>query len=328
MAVFRIQSGGPIIHTSLGPVAGSEACSRIWVGLIFTSRTRTALTNSQDPLNARFEACTLPYIAAIPAVVAGCVLLALVFQVLLPRWTSPQWTRPFVEEPKDWLEDDRPQAERPFTLLARSLLVMSIAGFILQVITLFYPSVQKQMEYPTVTWALICVLIAVRRPATPSKSLLALYLSIFFSQFVVSLHHLSHLSLNTLHAIFLILTTAGALWICLQMPMRHPTRSNEDISPAFEPPTIKLRSPEDNITLWQWMSVSWMAPLISVGYERQLNEEDVWLLGYEFQHRTLHERFRETKGSLVWRLLGANGLDCVLISLLAILETVASMSRS
>lgn len=67
-----------------------------------------------------------------------------------------------------------------------------------------------------------------------------------------------------------------------------------------------------------------MSPLISLGFARQLNEEDVWSLGFEFQHRRLHDKFREMKGSVVRRLLAANGIDLVFISVLGILESLAS----
>ncbi len=67
-----------------------------------------------------------------------------------------------------------------------------------------------------------------------------------------------------------------------------------------------------------------MSPLISLGSARQLDEEDVWSLSFEFQHRPLHDKFRELKGSVVNRLLEANGLDLVFISVLGVLESLAS----
>lgn len=109
------------------------------------------------------------------------------------------------------------------------------------------------------------------------------------------------------------------------MPLRDPDLSSDGISPPFEHPTSQLRSPEDNLTLWQFMTVSWMTPLICLGSTRQLNNEDVWSLAFEFQHSVLHESFKELKGSVARRLLTANGLDLVIISLLAILESLASM---
>ena len=80
--------------------------------------------------------------------------------------------------------------------------------------------------------------------------------------------------------------------------------------------------------MWQYMSVSWMAPLIKLGREKQLNEEDVWRLGYEFQHRLLHDSFRELKGTVLSRLIEANALDLVIISILSIIELFASTNMS
>ena len=108
------------------------------------------------------------------------------------------------------------------------------------------------------------------------------------------------------------------------MPLRDPELTKDGICPPFEPPTSQLRSPEDDLTLWQFMSVSWMTPLISLGSTRQLNDEDVWSLAFEFQHSILHESFRALRGSVVRRLVVANGLDLVIISSFAVLESLAS----
>lgn len=109
--------------------------------------------------------------------------------------------------------------------------------------------------------------------------------------------------------------------------MRDARKPTGEISKPFAEPTSALRSPEDNITLWQWMSVSWMAPLISIGVKRQLHDSDVWLLPYEFQHARLHTFFRELAGSVLIRLLKANGLDLVTITFLGLLETSAELAE-
>ena len=57
-----------------------------------------------------------------------------------------------------------------------------------------------------------------------------------------------------------------------------------------------------------------------------MHDEDVWSLSYEFQHRLLHDRFRELPGSVLRRLLEANAIDLVLISLLALIELLANFS--
>ncbi|KAL8863326.1 MAG: hypothetical protein Q9178_000006 [Gyalolechia marmorata] len=110
------------------------------------------------------------------------------------------------------------------------------------------------------------------------------------------------------------------------MPLRDPRIASDDISPANEKPDHRRRSPEDNLTLWQFMSVSWMSSLISIGSTRQLDDEDVWQLGYEFQHQILHAKFRELGGSVVRRLLAANGLDLVILLCLGVLEVLADFA--
>ncbi|KAL8672006.1 MAG: hypothetical protein Q9168_003511 [Polycauliona sp. 1 TL-2023] len=109
------------------------------------------------------------------------------------------------------------------------------------------------------------------------------------------------------------------------MPLRDPRLTSNEISQAYEKPDRQRRSPEDNLTLWQFMSVSWMSSLIAVGSKRQLNDEDVWKLSFEFQHRILHDKFRQLAGSVVRRLLVANGLDLVILLCLGILEAFSTL---
>jgi ABC-type multidrug transport system fused ATPase/permease subunit len=69
-----------------------------------------------------------------------------------------------------------------------------------------------------------------------------------------------------------------------------------------------------------------MAPLISIGKKRQLDEDDVWFLGFEFQHCRLHDKFRRLKGSVIGRLLRANGVDIVIISTIAIVQMICDFA--
>jgi hypothetical protein len=57
-----------------------------------------------------------------------------------------------------------------------------------------------------------------------------------------------------------------------------------------------------------------------------LQDEDVWSLGYEFQHGLLHDRFRGLSGSVLRRLFHANAIDLGIISLLALVELLAGFS--
>ncbi|PHH52952.1 Canalicular multispecific organic anion transporter 1 [Ceratocystis fimbriata CBS 114723] len=112
----------------------------------------------------------------------------------------------------------------------------------------------------------------------------------------------------------------------LQVPLRPQWILAYGIAAPFEPPSNEKRSPEDNLTMWQWMSVRWMNPLISLGNMRQLNSDDVWKLPLEFQHARLHAYFANLEGSIVVRLLKANGSDLAITTFLAILETGLSFS--
>jgi hypothetical protein len=114
----------------------------------------------------------------------------------------------------------------------------------------------------------------------------------------------------------------GSIFVILLMPLRDPSLPSLDISKVGEIPTSKLRSPEDDLRLWEFLSISWMAPMISIGKKRTLHEEDVWALGFDFQHKRLHETFRQLKGSVVRRLLRANGIDISIIIGTATVETI------
>jgi hypothetical protein len=115
------------------------------------------------------------------------------------------------------------------------------------------------------------------------------------------------------------------LGVFLNMPLRDPGLGRaKEISQPFTTPTSSLRSPEDAVTLWQWMTISWMGSLIKVGNQRQIQDEDVWFLPFEFQHSRLHQLFRDVKGSVWVRLLKANGPDLILTTLLGVLESVTT----
>lgn len=118
---------------------------------------------------------------------------------------------------------------------------------------------------------------------------------------------------------------ASACIAILFMPLRSPSLPSFDIGAVGQEPSSDFRSPEDNLRLWQFLGVSWMAPLLSKGKKRQLNEEDVWLLGFEFKHRKLHERFRLIRGSVIGRLLQANGIDVFIVTIIATVQMLCGL---
>ena len=207
--------------------------------------------------------------------------------------------------------------------------MVSIVGVVLQTIVIFFPVLRMDMMiYLSISWAIATLLICITRPTTASSSLLWIYSSILIADCIILFDGIPRITPETVPFVLVPFVALGAIIIILNMPLRHPSISSEKISLAFGPPTSDLRSPEDNLTMWQYMSVSWMEPLIKRGNEKQLNDEDVWSLGYEFQHRLLHDSFRELKGTVLSRLIEANALDLVLISILSVIELFASKDAS
>ena len=119
---------------------------------------------------------------------------------------------------------------------------------------------------------------------------------------------------------------AVSIVMILIMPMRDPNWSVVGIGSSKCLPTSNLISPEDNISLLQWMTVFWMSPLIRLGSQRQIHDQDVWFLPYEFQHTRLHMLFRDLKGSVLIRLLQANGIDLIIVVVLGVFELLLQFS--
>jgi ABC-type multidrug transport system fused ATPase/permease subunit len=184
--------------------------------------------------------------------------------------------------------------------------------------------------------SLICgVIIAIERPVTNSGP-------VFLIQAVTLLDQLAILA-STPHLqrgerlgfwIATLYPPALSLLILLVMPLNttpslhtatlsSPTHVPEahPVSAVGSPPSSSERSPEDNLSLWQWMTVSWMAPLISLARKARLDDKDVWYLPLQFQHDRLHLRFREVTGSVIARLFKANGVDLIIIACLGLLES-------
>ncbi|KAG8737214.1 hypothetical protein FRC10_008460 [Ceratobasidium sp. 414] len=84
---------------------------------------------------------------------------------------------------------------------------------------------------------------------------------------------------------------------------------------------------EDQCTLWQWISFTWVNPLISIGVERPLDEKDVWQLSQTMQTRVLMRKFFELKqSSLLHRLFVANAKDLFLDFVLTVISTLMNFS--
>ncbi|KAI0443678.1 ABC transporter [Xylaria telfairii] len=252
------------------------------------------------------------------AIAGGCTLLYLV-RIILPK--GPQWARSFAKEEPPY--DGR---IKKWTSWTASLLVLSTLGLISSSLTVSSPSLDYLRLLDIVPWIASFFITIVDLPKRTPRTLLALY----FTSVVCGLITLAT-NFNQTHKVLIsqaVVTSIAlaALIIVLTMPMRNPALDNTGIAGNEDYPTSELRSPEDNLNLWQFMTVSWLSPLISRGYKNQLEDGDVWLLPYEFQHKQLHTLFRELRGPVWLRLVLANGLDLFIISTLGILEAAANLS--
>ncbi|PKS05700.1 hypothetical protein jhhlp_007968 [Lomentospora prolificans] len=247
-----------------------------------------------------------------------------------PLWNRrPSWLRPFIVDDTlssqcEGIRDCQLKALTPWTI---SLLALTILGLVLGVLGVMVLRVPlcAVSVLPYITSSAI---ILIDRPQSLSGGVLLIQIVLFIVE--LTLFATVPGPIGSWHRVVLMVglcITFACLAILLNTPMRDTRRGMDGISRAFEKPTSSLRSPEDNITLWQWMSASWMAPLISIGVERQLEEDDVWSLPYEFQHGRLHRVFQELGGSVLTRLLKANGLDLIIISFLGLLETLADLTE-
>ncbi|CAG7993148.1 unnamed protein product [Penicillium salamii] len=276
-----------------------------------------------DSHNAWISPCALPYLACIPAIVA---LLIAASHLLgqFPHW-RPKWTIPFISEQHDLLELplDRPAQSLGWTT---SLLIFSAIGLTADLIQLVPPAVNWFDVIIVFSWTVASILIAVKRPRACSIVLLAFYVLLLAVEISLAASSEASLDFKVVARYIAAAASAAASTAILLMPFRETSLPSVDISTVGQQPSSDFRTPEDNLRLWQFLTVSWMAPLISTGYNRQLNEDDVWLLGFDFQHSRLHEKFRRLRGSVLGRLLRANGIDVFIISTISIVQLLCDFS--
>ncbi|RAK74498.1 putative ABC bile acid transporter [Aspergillus fijiensis CBS 313.89] len=276
-----------------------------------------------DSPHARPSLCALEYLSLAPAI----VILIIALSHLLSHGASircPKWMNTFIQEQPALIElpIERPPQRVGWVV---ALFAISMIGFLAELISVILGGPLISTALP-VSWAVAAAMVAVLRPRSCPTSLL----SFFLSALVVESAYLINDDVYNVSRLFTRhVAAAAALAGCtviLAMPFRRHSLPQDDISAVGQVPSSDLRSPEDNLRLWQFLSVSWMAPLISVGKNKQLQEEDVWFLGYEFQHRRLHEKFRQLKGSVLGRLLQANGIDVLIITTISIVQMFCDFS--
>ena len=91
-------------------------------------------------------------------------------------------------------------------------------------------------------------------------------------------------------------------------------------SKACDVPSCNLSSPEDSVTLWNWLTFNFLEPILKLAGQRTLNSEDVWDLPPTFKHENLFRKYLRVQEdhppSLLWFLLSSNSLDLIIDILL------------
>ncbi|KAL4065666.1 hypothetical protein V8B97DRAFT_2010327 [Scleroderma yunnanense] len=124
-------------------------------------------------------------------------------------------------------------------------------------------------------------------------------------------HELLHVPLPPRHLLAVLVVNLVSvlveLGVVCTMPFELPSNriKKEDISVKY--------SPEDYTTLLEWITFSWVYPLIRRGTYTTMNEEDVWDLSLTTQSRPLFAKFSAIKRrSLVRWIFAANSIDIML----------------
>ncbi|KAH7322247.1 ABC transporter type 1, transmembrane domain-containing protein [Rhizoctonia solani] len=223
-------------------------------------------------------------------------------------------------------ESEKPPGWRQFVLTL--IPILGIAGWTVDlvhratlgagIVTVITPGVVL------VSWVYAGLRPNLRPSCTPYYDLLLLYLSQFVS-ICVALYEGSvtgapsggFLTGNAgrIFDAFLIL---GGITIILNMPLE-----------SFGEPTVdaegRLPPLEDHCTLLQWMTFSWVSPLVALESLQPLGEKDMWQLSRLMRTRVLMKKFSQLKSAtLLRKILVANGRDMFLDLVLTVLSSILS----
>ncbi|KAF4968372.1 hypothetical protein FSARC_4169 [Fusarium sarcochroum] len=259
---------------------------------------------------------------ALNAVSCAILLLYLCRRPLL--YFTPRWLKPFAQEVAPFQAKNR-----RWTFWTLCLLLIALAGLGLAISSAIINSHRTASFLDLAPWTIATLVTAIDLPIQAPKLLLVQYLLMTASALALrAIHYLSFKtsSLGLFQAGHLILEFLGILVIS-NMPLRNPFWGSSDIGSARIAPSNHVRSPEDNLTLFQFWTMRWVNPVADIAGKREIAVEDVWQLPYEFQHWRLYMAFRTLKGKLLPCLIEANGLDLFMGTFTGIVERVAEVSN-
>ncbi|KAG5961046.1 hypothetical protein E4U58_004424 [Claviceps cyperi] len=241
------------------------------------------------------------------------------------RAVLPQWLKPFAHEESN----TGPNSRKSWTHWTSALIAISSAGLVLSVVPICLDPRELRAIFQIVPWLSAVLITAFDRPTSTPRILLLQYLLMFSAGMgAYSGQFLSH-KLNIIDP-FQISRVALALVAVIaigNMPLRDPAWGTDDIGNPKLPPSHHVRSPEDNLTLFKFWTVTWVYSLAKLGQRKEITVEDVWQLPLDFQHTRLYLAFRELRGRLLPCLIEANGQDLFIATVFAVADAVAEVTN-
>lgn len=261
---------------------------------------------------------------------AACSILTLSLYVVRnpTQRRLPLWLRPFAKEEASGAKS------RQWTHNTILLSILSVTGLTISILhdclsSRFDSSMIVPSIFETIPWLSATLITAIDRPKKTPRLLLTQYIFIFVA--ALGLYALQFLAsdfraLEPCRLACAILSFI-AFVVIGNMPIRDPAWDRDDIGSTKIPPTNEVRSPEDDLSLFQFWSMRWVYPLAKLARAREIVVEDVWQLPFEFQHTRLYMAFRELEGRLMACLVEANGLDLAISTILTVTERGLEVSN-
>ncbi|PHH91844.1 hypothetical protein CDD83_10094 [Cordyceps sp. RAO-2017] len=236
----------------------------------------------------------------------------------------PRWFRPFAKEPDPGLGK-----RKTWTNWTIFLGLLSVAGLVLSIVPACLNPTQPLAILDIVPWLAATLMTALGRPTKAPRLLLMLYTLLLAAGLAIYSVQFLRRSIHFIDLYRLVRTVLSALGILAIgfMPLRDPAWDSRGIGNPQLPPSCYVRSPEDNLNLFRFWSMTWVYPLARIARQRELTVEEVWQLPIEWQHNRVYMAFQELKGRLIPRLIQANGLDLLIATTLGIVEKVAEVSN-
>jgi hypothetical protein len=160
----------------------------------------------------------------------------------------------------------------------------------------------------------------------------------YFSQFVNALVLLAtrvyvdtHDTEGILGAALYLFFTSIPLYIAGTLPI-SPIQPSRTVSPPHAVPSSDYSSPEDSVSFWNWISMTFPSLYYPVSGKHRLELTDVWILSPRFLHANLFRKYlssqaeleqKKKREPLIWFLIKANSRDIILDITIELYKSVA-----